>query len=912
MRPLLLSLLLAVAAAPAAEAAAKRSDLVVSRVAVPAAVAPGAALKIDLTTKNAGKAKSGRSATSLWLGKKGGTLLGKQTVKAVKSGETSAGALTVKAPGKPGTYTLVACADDGRKVSERNEANNCRSAKLVVRAATAPGPGSDPGPAPAPPSAPAPQPAPPAPPAEGANLQVADVSDPPASAREGGEFGVSDSTVSAGTAGTGASAVRFYLSPDPEESFKHRRESTEDPRRGLRDVRLGGSRDVAALGAGARSDAALPTRLTVPFGTRPGTYYLLACADDRAAVAEAVEDDNCRVATHPEGDVEKPTPIQILAEDVAYRVDAYSDIFGQPDEADDIDKLARMSPAFCANPAPGGATSLPGALDAIERMLDDTAPQGQAKFKASAEYQDAHKAEVAAGGAITMGSPGAALAALVRAHELEPTEASHLVNAAAVASSVGMPAEALALLDAAERLDDPDRPAMGIGRHAVALANRGQALAMLGRHAEADRALAAAVDAEPLLAEATKSRAATTACTAGPAPAAKFLRAGRQRQPPKPLDASRGKETKLRDLEIPGVPKEAAAMRPFFQGQSQKLQAELMDEINRANAREAAIAAKRPVWSPAQDRRYSATLIRIYDAGEEADIRALDEAVDAKLDEVIKIQRDFWGDNEREDYEYRLLSEAAGKWCEGSPNPRCFPERMNETCRPKLRIAHQAWRDELQETYAAAQTLTRAASKRMSGYAANLADQDANALALLQVSQFERAVYGRLLQWAQHWTHSVQLHADHCVEPLDPPVADPAVGAPDVEAEAGCSGLLKAISGTWELGPTKIKINCERFQQSFKEEVIPWVQAYADVTYNFRTGELSVFGGAKGEISGGGGKAGFKSGIYVTADRRGDIDVGWRVGPTVTVGAGPVEFEVFKDEEDLSFIGAVSATFGLD
>ena len=35
---------------------------------------------------------------------------------------------------------------------------------------------------------------------------------------------------------------------------------------------------------------------------------------------------------------------------------------------------------------------------------------------------------------------------------------------------------------------------------------------------------------------------------------------------------------------------------------------------------------------------------------------------------------------------------------------------MNETCRPKLRIAHQAWRDELQETYGAAQTLVRAAT----------------------------------------------------------------------------------------------------------------------------------------------------------------------------------------------------------
>ena len=139
----------------------------------------------------------------------------------------------------------------------------------------------------------------------------------------------------------------------------------------------------------------------------------------------------------------------------------------------------------------------------------------------------------------------------------------------------------------------------------------------------------------------------------------------------------------------------------------------------------------------------------------------------------------------------------------------------------------------------------------MSGYAVNFADPDAHALALLQVTQYERAVYARLLQWAQHWTHSAQLHADHCVEPLDPPSSAPAVGAPDAESEAACSPFLKAISGVWELGPTKLKVSCERIQQSFKAEVIPWVQAYSEVSYNFRSGRLSVFGGVKGEADGG-------------------------------------------------------------
>jgi hypothetical protein len=672
---------------------------------------------------------------------------------------------------------------------------------------------------------------------------------------------------------------------------------------------MGGVRELGALGAQARSEA--PTLVTVPLGTRPGRYHLLACADDRAAVAEAAEGNNCRVATHPENGVEVPTPIQVLAEG-EYRVDAFSDIFDQPDEADDVDDLRLFGPTFCKNPAQPTVTALPAALASVRSFLAERAPNGQALFAQTAFYNDATRLQEAAGGAITMGRPGAALAALVRAHELEPTQASHLVNAAAVANSVGLPSEALAMLDAAERLEDPDRPAMGIGRHAVALTNRGAALAMLGRLGEADRVLEAAAAAEPLLSEARTSRAATTVCATGPEAAAKFLRAGRHRQPPKPLDSSRGKVTELRRLELPGVPKEAAQMRQFFQRQSDKLLDEIRAQNTRAGELQGRINAKRGEWTRAQYRRYSATFLRLYDAGEEVDIRALDEAVDAKRDEVIKIQRDFWGDNEREDYEYRLLADAASNWCVGSSIPNCFAQRMNETCRPKLRLAHQAWRDEMQETYAAAQTLVRAATRRLSGYAVNLADPDAHALALLQVSQYERAVYGRLVQQAQHWTHSVQLHSDHCVEPLDPPSTAPVVDGPEAASEAACSPFLKAISGSWELGPTKLKVSCERIQQSFKEEVIPWVQAYAEVSYNFRSGRLSVFGGVKGEASGGVGKLGFKSGMYVNAERDGSVDVGWRVGPSVTVGAGPVEFEVVKDEVDISIVSTVSAMLGMD
>ena len=650
----------------------------------------------------------------------------------------------------------------------------------------------------------------------------------------------------------------------------------------------------------------------MPFGTQPGRYHLLACADDRAAVAEAAEGDNCRVATHPEDGVEVPTPIQILAEG-EYRVDAFSDIFDQPDEADDVADLARLSPTFCNNPATSTVSTLPAALASVHAFLNEHAPNGQALFAGIAAYHDATRAQEAAGGAIAMGRPGAALAALVRAHELEPTQASHLVNAAAVASSVGLPSEALAMLDAAERLEDPDRPAMGIGRHAVALNNRGAALAMLGRlrrgRSRARRRLGRRAAAERgqheprcdhgLLAG---RRARRQVPARGPPPPAaeaarQLARQGHRAAQARAARCPEGGGADAHVLPEPGDQAAGRDHRPDRPRQPARGEHPAPSATS-GRARRTAATARRSAASTTPPRSPTSA------PSTKPSIRSSTRS--------SRLQRGFWGDNERDDHEYALLADAAGKWCAGSPLPNCFAQRMNETCRPKLRIAHQAWRDEMQETYGAAQTLVRAATRRMSGYAVNLADPDAHALALLQVTQYERAVYARLLQWAQHWTHSAQLYADHCVEPLDPPSSAPASARPTPTSEAACSPLLKAISGVWELGPTKLKVSCERIQQSFKAEVIPWVQAYSEVSYNFRSGRLSVFGGVKGEADGVVGKLGFKSGMYVNAERDGTVDVGWRVGPQVTVGAGPVEFEVLKDEVDISIVSTVSAMLGLD
>ena len=47
----------------------------------------------------------------------------------------------------------------------------------------------------------------------------------------------------------------------------------------------------------------------------------------------------------------------------------------------------------------------------------------------------------------------------------------------------------------------------------------------------------------------------------------------------------------------------------------------------------------------------------------------------------------------------------------------------------------------------------------------------------------------------------------------------------------------------------------------------------------------------------------FKSGMYIAVDAQGVQDIGWRVGPGVTVSKGPVEFSGPSDEVDMTFVG---------
>jgi subtilase family serine protease len=93
----------------------------------------------------------------------------------------------------------------------------------------------------------------------------------------GGKFSVTDTVQNTGLSLSASSTTRYYLSLDATKSAD--------------DVLLSGTHSVPGLDGGASHTAT--ATVTVPAATSLNSYFLLVCADDKAAVAESDEADNC-------------------------------------------------------------------------------------------------------------------------------------------------------------------------------------------------------------------------------------------------------------------------------------------------------------------------------------------------------------------------------------------------------------------------------------------------------------------------------------------------------------------------------------------------------------------------------------------------------------------------------------------
>jgi tetratricopeptide (TPR) repeat protein len=743
------------------------------------------------------------------------------------------------------------------------------------------------------------------------NLTVAAVSDPPSGLSEGATFNVTDTTRNLGQIAAGASTTRYYLTTDPARSLSDRQASTTNPRTSFPDILLIGPRNVPPLGSGGSSASGTPgIQLQVPGGTPAGNYYLLACADDRGVLAETSEADNCKASAGKQA-VTAPAPLGLTP-----RVDAFNDTL--PNVPPQIDPLLpQLLKVACGGSTPNPMSLAQAITSTRSYLAAHSAAGAMSQFQASPDYNSADALQADAGAAMLSNSPapGAALVALLRAHELEPNEASHLVNAGGVAAAIGLPNQSLAFLDAALTSDDADRPPMGIPRQAVALASRGYDLLQLGKYAEAQRALQASTAMAPLLTEARATLAGVQACQ-GQDPRAAFRKGRRRtdRKPPPPdstdpppLDDSLGEETEMRNVPIPNLPETAYGESDFFVQLTGANSSALNGNIARQNQlRQQLDAANRLALSK---RRTAETISLIDQVSLNSDLVTLRDQMASKLDAAQAEWRPLFQGTDTHRALFLDYEQAAEDACSGivdePAHTQCFDSEVRQRCIPKTRSVYSSWFTEMNQAYDKAKQYQRLYSKRVSGIAANLSDPRAYELAQLYIEVNGRVLFDEIAQPVSPFAFVLESATDDdvplCVSSPDPQAPDP---PPQISPQGpgGCPDALKGFSLNIDLGVASLSADCEEL--GIQGSTPGWIGAFGEVKFNVRDGTATIFAGAKGEVGLGPLSGDFKSGAYVKVGRDGPRDLGWRVGPSYTVGAGPAQFGG-SDTTDLSFVGAL-------
>jgi subtilase family serine protease len=221
------------------------ADLAVSAATAPARAAAGSTIDVTETTQNIGTGGASASVTGFYLStnallEPSDMRIGSRAVPALAAGATSARMTSVTLPPiSPGTWYLIANADDERTIAETVETNNTRAISVLV----------------------------------GPDLSVATLT-LPFTVSAGSTVTISDSVKNLGAAEAGASVIRFYLSTNVLLDA---------------DDQLLASRAVPTLAAGVTNSGT--TSVVFP-GNLSGTYYLFAVADGTSVVAEASEGNN--------------------------------------------------------------------------------------------------------------------------------------------------------------------------------------------------------------------------------------------------------------------------------------------------------------------------------------------------------------------------------------------------------------------------------------------------------------------------------------------------------------------------------------------------------------------------------------------------------------------------------------------
>ncbi|AFZ67605.1 tetratricopeptide repeat protein [Deinococcus peraridilitoris] len=589
--------------------------------------------------------------------------------------------------------------------------------------------------------------------------------------------------------------------------------------------------------------------------------------------------------------------------------------------------------------APGGP-SMGASTDVtvtLERALE--ARVGRAAwtaFRSSVEVKSAERARGAAVVALARNIPEAALAALLAAHQLEPKNAAHLVNAAGVANSLGWAREALGLLKKAEALK-PDPPSiMNIPGRAVLLNNKGHALLNLGRPRDAEAALREAVRLAPLLAEANTNLARALACQGKTAEAVKVFQEGMRRTPSAqagkdhPVDTETPREGEaappLKRPEQSRLVRPAATVFDLSRGQNWTFpQAPLprsLDDVLAMQDLYARIHAEGEARERALRAEYDALAARLRPRSPATTRRARDvhRAIATSFAEpgLSPLHKAAWDAHAQMLRAFDRGRRAAEEELERIPMDPL--EVWQRECRRIYNGFLSDWHGRMMGQNDAIARYTTAAVQHKTAVAANVADAIQHQMLIVEVQLWaESMYYGTVAGFTwEYVTENLAGQALSCAATPGATISPEVAPKPSRLTFDPCPDALRGAKFGLSVGVASFGISCESFEMEVKTP--SWIGAFANYSKGFNGGSSTVFFGVKADKSLGTAgvnvAASAAAGMYVRWGKKGLEDGGFRVAASAgaSAGAGPVSYGKDYDlsqaaaalNVDFSVVSAVS------
>lgn len=595
---------------------------------------------------------------------------------------------------------------------------------------------------------------------------------------------------------------------------------------------------------------------------------------------------------------------------------------------EEFEAVMASGPGSLRTPPPGPLT-LPQAIEnARARLSRDASASAIAGLRSSPTARTVPTLQGAAMAAVVAGKPAAALAAWLAAYDKEPRNLSVLVNLAGLLARMGMPTEALALLDAADALGAAVPAPAGLKGPAIALNTRGYALLLLRRWKEADALLRKAVALDPQLSEAALNLAYVVNQEGDKEEARRWFVMGVWRVRPQTItsggagsasgDASSnpfaGPGTnslpslgEMFDLSY-GVP----GRLPIFRHPTDLAQMESFEKMikkyrelvrarnDKRDQRLAEISALLKQRPRSLSEKRSAAILRAIDfAFAQPDVLALKrQEIDAggewlrKGNEILQSVKD-----QREAIQNRFLAQWKGKWAKGPAYDASVLARAREIVavgNEAITRLTPAW-NHLEELVRKRLALRH---RYMSAVVAQLGDPLWHERGtLLVLKDMERDFDSFLLMpiHTPYWQGTYLCTG--FLEKKQPIDDDGEFTDDDGPSCNGAATIGVALGNT-----VSVSANCKSIGIEIGTE--GWIGAFASVEYEFE-GKVTVFAGPKAElgIEGLGTKVGMKDGLYITVDRKGVQDMGARIAfETSTTIAPGVSVATPLDSMDISIM----------